>query len=112
VPLINLRVSLAEIDAASDLLKELSSSLSEQTGKSEAYVMTLLETSVPMMFGGTSEPCAYIEIKSIGSLNPPEMSANFCKLIEARTGIPSNRIYVEFADVQGSLWGWNGRTFG
>ncbi len=27
-------------------------------------------------------------------------------------GIPKNRIYLEFAEAKGDLWGWNGSTFG
>ncbi|MFS8802740.1 phenylpyruvate tautomerase MIF-related protein, partial [Synechococcus sp. R60.2] len=32
--------------------------------------------------------------------------------IEARLGIPKKRIYIEFSDAKGYLWGWNGTTFG
>ncbi|MDB9356503.1 phenylpyruvate tautomerase MIF-related protein, partial [Nodularia spumigena CS-587/03] len=27
-------------------------------------------------------------------------------------GVPENRIYIEFADAQATMWGWNGATFG
>jgi len=112
VPLINVRTSLPAVQDGSALLQELSSALAEQTGKPEAYVMTLLETGVPMTFAGSAEPCAYVEIKSIGALRPPAMTAAFCELIQTRTGIPANRIYIGFDDVQASCWGWNGSTFG
>jgi len=112
VPLINVRTSLKSVENAEALLKELSAALAQQTGKPEAYVMTLLESGVPMTFAGSSDPCAYVEIKSIGALKPPAMTEAFCELITARTGIPSNRIYVAFEDVKASSWGWNGRTFG
>ncbi|WP_415399673.1 phenylpyruvate tautomerase MIF-related protein [Synechococcus sp. W4D4] len=112
MPLINVRTSLPELADAAGLLQELSAALAQQTGKPEAYVMTLLETAVPMTFAGSTEPCAYVEIKSIGALKPPAMTAAFCKLIEARTGIPATRIYVAFEDVKASSWGWNCSTFG
>ena len=112
MPLINVRTSLPELADAAGLLKELSAALAQQTGKPESYVMTLLETAVPMTFAGSSDPCAYVEIKSIGALKPPAMTAAFCDLIEARTGIQANRIYVAFEDVKASSWGWNGSTFG
>ncbi|MDC2993729.1 phenylpyruvate tautomerase MIF-related protein [bacterium] len=53
-----------------------------------------------------------MEVKSIGALRPPAMTAAFCELIQARTGIPANRVYIGFEDVQASCWGWNGNTFG
>jgi phenylpyruvate tautomerase len=112
MPLINVRTSLPAVDDATALLQELSASLAEQTGKPEAYVMTLLETGVPMTFAGSAEPCAYVEIKSIGALKPPAMTAAFCRLISERTGIPADRVYIGFDDVKASQWGWNGRTFG
>ena len=112
MPLINVRTSLPEVGDSAALLKELSAALAQQTGKPESYVMTLLETAVPMTFAGSADPCAYVEIKSIGALKPAAMTSAFCELIEARTGIPANRIYVAFEDVKASSWGWNGNTFG
>ena len=44
MPLINVRTSLPALKDGSALLQELSSELADQTGKPEAYVMTLLET--------------------------------------------------------------------
>jgi len=112
VPLINVRTSLASVDNADALLKELSAALAQQTGKPESYVMTMLETAVPMTFAASSEPSVFVEIKSIGSLRPPAMTAAFGDLISARTGIPTNRIYIQFEDVAAASWGWDGRTFG
>ena len=112
MPLINLRTSLPSVENHEELLQELSSTLADQTGKPEDFVMTLLETGVPMTFAGSHAPAALIEIKSIGALRPPEMSAAFSELITARTGIPANRIYICFDDVQPSFFGWNGTTFG
>lgn len=112
MPLLSLRTSLPAVADAHALLQELSAVLAQQTGKPESYVMTLLETNVPMTFGGSTEPSAYVEIKSIGSLRPPAMSASFCDLISTRTGIPAHRIYLHFDDVAASSWGWDGRTFG
>ena len=112
MPLINLRTSVTSVDRCEELLLEMSATLAEQTGKPEDYVMTLLETDVPMTFGGTSAPAALVEIKSIGALHPPAMTAVFCELITARTGIPADRIYITFDDVPASALGWNGRTFG
>jgi phenylpyruvate tautomerase PptA (4-oxalocrotonate tautomerase family) len=112
MPLINLRTSLSSLEDGDALLLELSSTLAEQTGKPESFVMTLLETGVPMTFAGTAEPSAYVEVKSIGALRPSEMSAALCELISARTGIPPSRIFIGFEDVPASSWGWNGKTFG
>ncbi len=112
MPLINVKTNLADVQAADALLKKLSTALAIATGKPESYVMTLLESDVPMTFAGSDKPCAYVEIKSIGALTPPAMSDQFCELIRVALGISKDRIYISFHDVSASDWGWNGRTFG
>ena len=112
MPLISLRTNLSAIEGSEGLLKALSLELAEATGKPEAYVMTLLEVGLPMTFAGSSDPCAYIEIKSIGALKPSVMSSRFCTLVQKATGVMKERIYIGFDDVPASSWRWNGRTFG
>ena len=112
MPLINVKTSIPNVENSEQLLKSLSKELSNLTGKPEQFVMTLLQTKVPMTFAGTMEPCCYVEIKSIGSIDAPKMTAAFCKLIEDATGITSQRIYIGFEDIPARLWGWNERTFG
>ena len=116
MPLIKIQTSIAP-DAAivCSLLKTLSASLAKHTGKPESYVMTALEPGVAMTFGGTTDPVCYIEVKSIGAFSPAQtkaMSQDFCQMVETAIGVPANRIYIEFADAKGALWGWNGSTFG
>jgi phenylpyruvate tautomerase len=51
----------------------------------------------------------------VGSFTPAQtqaMSAAFSQQIEDAIGVPQQRIYIEFADAKGYLWGWNGSTFG
>lgn len=76
--------------------------------------MTAFEPGVAMTFAGTTDPVCYIEIKSVGSMNPTQtkaMSQEFCQTIAQTLGVPTNRTYIEFADAKGSMWGWNGSTF-
>ena len=111
MPLINVRTSRSVLNSE-DLLKCLSLKLSELTGKPENYVMTCLESSCNMTFAGNSDPCCFIEIKSIGALSPSKMSKVLCDYISKELEITSNRIYIQFEDVQPHLWGWNASTFG
>ncbi len=112
MPLINVKISNSEVNNPEKLMQEISSKLANLTGKPESYVMTILQTDALMTFAGSSEACCFAEIKSIGSLKPSVMTEAFCNLIESRTGIPSNRIYIEFTDVEGRNWGFNKNTFG
>ncbi|MGK7936229.1 MAG: phenylpyruvate tautomerase MIF-related protein [Xenococcaceae cyanobacterium] len=117
MPLIQVKSSIAKPEKAAveSLLKNLSANLAKHLGKPESYVMTAFESDVPMTFAGTFEPVCYVEIKSVGSMNSSQtkaMSKDFCQQISEKLGVPTNRIYIEFNDAQGYLWGWNNSTFG
>lgn len=117
MPLIKVQTSVTapESAAVETLLKTLSSKLAKHTGKPESYVMTAFEPGVAMTFAGTADPVCYIEIKSVGTMSPSQtksMSQDFCQQINQILGVPTNRIYIEFADAKGSMWGWNESTFG
>tara|TARA_B100000700_G_C14794806_1_gene737689 strand:- start:218 stop:553 length:336 start_codon:yes stop_codon:yes gene_type:complete len=111
MPAIHLKTSVS-IENEEELLKSLSKELSSLTSKPESYVMSSIEESIPMTFGGSADPCCYLEVKSIGAIHPEKMSNAFCKIISSKTGIPISRIYIEFSDVEAKFWGWNGSTFG
>jgi hypothetical protein len=66
-----------------------------------------------MLFAGTDEPLAYLELKSIGLPQSITATASqtLCELITGETGVATNRIYIEFTDAPRHLWGWNGGTF-
>ena len=116
MPLIKVQTSVSDtsnvdVDA---LLKSLSSNLASHLGKPESYVMTAFEPGVPMTFGGTSEPVCYVEIKSVGTMGSTKtsaMSSAFCEDLSKALAVDKDRIYIEFADSAGHMWGWNGRTF-
>lgn len=117
MPLIKVQSSVSAPDAVvvKELLQTLSSKLAKHLGKPESYVMTAFEPEVSMTFAGTFDPVCYVEIKSVGKMKPEQtktMSQDFCQEIEAKLGVPKNRIYIEFADAVGAMWGWNSSTFG
>jgi phenylpyruvate tautomerase len=95
------------------LLSEASRTMAKELGKPERYVMVELTANPAMLFGGSDEPAAYVELKSIGLPigQTKALSQTLAALLEASAGITSARVYIEFTDVQGKLWGWNGSTF-
>ena len=112
MPFIQINTSSKSVLNNDLLLKEISKKVAELTGKPENYVMTLIQNNSQMTFAGSDEPCCFIKLKSIGSLNPSSMSKSLCELIESKTNIKTNRIYLEFIDVKAGNWGFNGSTFG
>ena len=94
------------------LLASSSDLISSLTGKPKKFVMIKLTQSLSMNFAGTDEPCAFIEIKSIGSLIPSKMSKPICEFFSNELKISPDRIYIFFQDVDSNAWAWNTRTFG
>ena len=112
MPLIQINTSSKSIVELDSLQKEISEMVADLTGKPENFVMTIIQRDIPMTFSGSDEPCCFIKLKSIGSLKPSSMSKSLCDLIASKTNIKTNRIYVEFADIKASNWGFNCSTFG
>ena len=110
MPYINIFTS-AKIDDKKKLLEEISILVSSLTNKSKKFVMVKLDDNSKMYFEDES-PCCFLEIKSIGSLNPSEMAKPISDFVYEKIGIPSDKIYISFQDVPASMWAWNGRTFG
>lgn len=99
--------------AAKALAASASAVVAAQLGKPERYVMVSVETNPAMQFAGSSEPLAYLELKSIGL--PEDSTGNasraLCDLVSSETGIVAERIYIEFSNAARNMWGWNGSTF-
>ena len=110
MPYINISTS-SKIGDKKKLLEEISILVSSLTNKSKRFVMAKLDDNSTMYFEDES-PCCFLEIKSIGSLNPSEMSRPISNYIYEKIGIPIDKIYISFEDVPASMWAWNGRTFG
>ena len=110
MPYINVSTS-AKVKDKSKLLEEISILISSLTNKSRRYVMAKIDDNCQMYFDDQSPSC-FLEIKSIGSINPSEIAKPISNFINEKMGIPVNRIYISFEDVPASLWAWNGKTFG
>ena len=112
MPLIKISTSVPKIKAEDEFLKAISLKITELTGKPEKYVMVCIQTNVPIMFGGGKDNACYIEVKSIGALNPSKMSFELCNTINNILGIDNDRIYINFEEKEAKNWGYNASTFG
>ena len=114
MPFLKIQTNLSiDEDKKQETIKAASRLVADEIGKPERYVMVAFEPDQPMVFAGSDDPCAYLELKSIGL---PEdktkpLSAALCEFIDRQLGIPAERVYIEFADAPRAMWGWNGSTF-
>lgn len=115
MPYLKLKTNVAlDQTQTSPLLAELSQLLAKETGKPERYVMVELSGDRAMLFGGSDEPLAYLECKSIGltSMQAKSLSAVISQALQSRLQLSPDRVYIEFSNCPAELWGWNGSTFG
>lgn len=100
-------------DQQQALIRAASQQVAALLGKPERYVMVSLEHNPAMLFAGTDAPLAYLELKSIGlpTTKTAALSKALCELIHQQLAIDADRIYIEFADAEHTLWGWNSGTF-
>ena len=110
MPYINVSTS-AKVNDKDKLLEEISILISSLTKKSRRFVMAKIDDNCQMFFDDVTPSC-FLEIKSIGSLNPSEMAKPISDFVYEKMGIPMDKIYISFQDVPPTLWAWNGRTFG
>jgi phenylpyruvate tautomerase len=114
MPLLTITTSAAPPTARGILLGRLSSLLARELGKPESFVMVLLHPRAEMSFAGTTRPACFAELKNVGTF-PPErveqLSALLCAELAGALGVDNDRIYIEFTNSDGALWGWNGGTF-
>lgn len=114
MPLIRLQTN-QEMPASllEGLLSDMTSIVAESIGKPESSVMANIQPA-EMLMSGEPGPAALVEVKSIGGLDAEvngRITAGICCLLEERLGIPGRRVYVNFSDIAGSDWGWDGSTF-
>jgi phenylpyruvate tautomerase len=102
-------------DQRAQLMSGLSRLLARELDKPESYVMVSFARPVALSFGGdVSRPACYAELKNVGTLSPQrceQLSAVLCRELSAGLAVAADRIYIEFTNADGALWGWNGTTF-
>ncbi len=115
MPLLKLETTVAlSEDKRQALLASLSKTVAETIGKPQQYVM-VAASQAAMQMSGSPGDAAFVDVRSIGGLTGDvnrKLSQKVCKLLGDSIGVPPNRIYLNFTNVQASDWGWNGSTFG
>ncbi len=85
----------------------------DMLSKPESYVMVKIKPEQALIFAGSSEPAAHVKLKSLGlpESDTAYFSEKICAFIESKLGISSARIYIEFANPERHMWGWDSKTF-
>jgi phenylpyruvate tautomerase len=96
-----------------NLMKETSAFIAEMLAKPESYVMVAIKPELPLFFGGSDDPAAFVRLKSIGLSKErcTEYSEKICSFVEQELEVPPERIFIDFKNLERDMFGWNGKTF-
>lgn len=105
------------IDLASEdktrLAQACSHLVSELLGKSKDFVQVIVEGHQSMVFGDSTEPTVFVELRSLGlntvGLSP--LAAEITRVLRERLDVDPKRVFLNFFDLSRTHWGWNGKTF-
>jgi len=115
MPLLKLETTvLLSEDTQKQLLTSLSRAVAATIGKPEQYVMVTISQAAVIMSGKQGD-AAFVDIRSIGGLSHEvnrKLSQQVCKLLTDSIGVPLDRVYLNFTNMEAGNWGWNGSTFG
>jgi phenylpyruvate tautomerase len=117
MPLLSLLTSAQPLDpdARGRLFADLTRVLASELDKPVEYVMVALAPRAELSFAGdAATPALYAEMKNVGTLSPAQvarLSRRLADELGPRLGVRPERMYIEFTNADGALWGWNGETF-
>ncbi|HCW52924.1 MAG TPA: hypothetical protein DG753_04105 [Clostridium sp.] len=114
MPFIGSKVTVKISKEKEEIIKaRLAEAAESSLGKPEKFLMVGFEDEYKLYFAGERlEKGAFVEMKILGKATREEfqeMTAKVCKIFEEELGIPQDKIYVKYEEVQ--YWGWNGSNF-
>ena len=114
MPFIGSKVTVKILSEKEEILKNRLARAAESIlGKAEKYLMVGFEDEYKLYFGGDRlEKGAFVEVKICGKATREafeEMTSAVCRIYEDELGIPQDKIYVKYEEVEN--WGWNGFNF-
>lgn len=96
-----------------DLLRAASKVIAGKLGKPESYVMVHLQAGQAMLFAKSDDPCAFVELKSLGLAEHEgkKLSDAVCGFLKETLRIDPARVYIQMSNHPSKLWGYNSDTF-
>nr|QAB05318.1 macrophage migration inhibitory factor-like protein [Modiolus philippinarum] len=98
-----------------DFLQATTDYIAERLNKPKSYVCVRVHPEQIMSFGGTTEPCASVDLYSIGSFEDKDKNNDHAEkigeYIRKKLEIPIDRFYITFFNLERHMCGYNGKTF-
>ena len=87
--------------------------VAELLGKPESVTMAVVETGLPMTFGGTPEPTVLFEVEGIELDGEPAegLCIVLSDLAEEKLGVPADRTFLKLGNVPRGYWAGNRKVY-
>lgn len=113
MPFIDSKISIPVSQEQKETLKTDFGHAISILNKPESFLMLGFEDNYDLYMGGKKlDKGAYVSVKLFGSASAREynsMTAEICRILEERLGIPGNAVYVTYQGIND--WGWDGKNF-
>ena len=114
MPFIGSKITVKVSKEKKEIIKKrLGEEIELVPGKSERFLMVCFEDEYSLFFSGEElEKGAFVEVKIFGKSSKEaydKLTKTICSIYEEELGIPQNKIYVKYEEVEN--WGWNGNNF-
>jgi phenylpyruvate tautomerase len=113
MPILQVFTNLPRSSIPDDLNVRLTKVLAQTLSKPESYCVVHIVPDQLLTWNGTNEPCAVVNLMSIGRLGVEENKKHSNAVMSElnQLGIPSTRMYISFVDPKPGDVGYNNSTF-
>ena len=93
------------------LMKKSTDMLCRVLGKDKTYMMVYVDAGCSMMFNGSTEPFAFVQLRQFAF--EEDQAAGIIEGISAfiadELQVSPNRQYIQLAEMESALFGWDGK---
>eukprot|EP01135_Chromosphaera_perkinsii_P011903 Nk52_evm20s2531 gene=Nk52_evmTU20s2531 len=115
MPFIQVSANVPIPPAVSEALhKGITKEINETYGKPVEYIMVRIEGRASLTMGGSTEPCAVVQVSSIGKIDltyNSKVTMILCDMLNDHLKVAGSRVYVFFNDCERPNVGWDFKTF-
>lgn len=96
------------------IMKRSADLLAQLLNKPTGGVFVVLNPEANLLMGDTTGTTVFAELKSIGfpEDRAPELIAALTEFFVKEFGAPPERQYIELTNLNGAMYGWNGKACG
>jgi len=114
MPIFTLRTNVSSAKIPADFVKNTVDIVAKTLGKPKSYVVVNVLADQNLNWGGVDGPAGIASLESIGQLGREpnkKHSKTLFAHIEKELGIPSDRLYINYTDLNKANVGYSGTTF-